>query len=225
MKEHSSRVSASMVSVAVIALLLFLGPAQALVLNLNSFSNPTVNHGTKVSTTASIDIESFEILNENMTLILMLTGPKNASCIFDLNGTELFGCNNLEIDRLAVNADFGYGYGYGYGFTNGSLAYNLTINTSGFDPGNYTIKITLPDLSESSDSIPLEILQVEEKKVTICHIPPGNPANAHTITVGKSAVPAHLSHGDYLGECSQPPSTNTNTNSANNNQGNGKAKK
>jgi hypothetical protein len=39
-------------------------------------------------------------------------------------------------------------------------------------------------------------------KVTICHIPPGNPANAHTITVGIAAVPAHLAlHGDSLGRC------------------------
>jgi hypothetical protein len=38
-------------------------------------------------------------------------------------------------------------------------------------------------------------------KVTICHIPPGNPSNMHTIEVGASAVPAHLAHGDSLGEC------------------------
>lgn len=39
-------------------------------------------------------------------------------------------------------------------------------------------------------------------KVTICHIPPGNPGNAHTITVGASAVPAHqANHGDALGAC------------------------
>ena len=40
-----------------------------------------------------------------------------------------------------------------------------------------------------------------EEKVVICHIPPGNPNNAHTITVGASAVAAHLAHGDTLGPC------------------------
>jgi hypothetical protein len=46
-------------------------------------------------------------------------------------------------------------------------------------------------------------------KVTICHIPPGNPANAHSITVGSPAVRAHLAHGDYLGACADvPPSDN-----------------
>ena len=38
-------------------------------------------------------------------------------------------------------------------------------------------------------------------KVTICHLPPGNPSNAQTLSVGQSAVSAHLAHGDYLGEC------------------------
>jgi hypothetical protein len=38
-------------------------------------------------------------------------------------------------------------------------------------------------------------------KVMVCHIPPGNPGNAHTIRVGAPAVRAHLAHGDNLGEC------------------------
>jgi hypothetical protein len=42
-----------------------------------------------------------------------------------------------------------------------------------------------------------------EDKCTICHVPPGNPPNAHTITVGCSAVDAHLKNhpGDCLGPC------------------------
>lgn len=41
----------------------------------------------------------------------------------------------------------------------------------------------------------------DDGKVTVCHIPPGNPANAHTIRVGQPAVRAHLKHGDRLGAC------------------------
>jgi len=49
-------------------------------------------------------------------------------------------------------------------------------------------------------------VQSGQEKVTICHIPPGNPANAHTIVVGAPAVPAHLElHGDTLGECEAAP--------------------
>lgn len=46
------------------------------------------------------------------------------------------------------------------------------------------------------------------EKVTICHIPPGNPDNAHTITVGAPAVPAHIAeHGDTIGPCPEPTPT------------------
>jgi hypothetical protein len=40
-------------------------------------------------------------------------------------------------------------------------------------------------------------------KVTICHVPPGNPANAHTITVSRQGADAHLRQhsGDYEGAC------------------------
>jgi hypothetical protein len=38
-------------------------------------------------------------------------------------------------------------------------------------------------------------------KIEICHIPPGNPGNAHTITVSMSAWAAHEAHGDYQGAC------------------------
>jgi hypothetical protein len=47
------------------------------------------------------------------------------------------------------------------------------------------------------------------KKVLICHIPPGNPANAHDICVSENAVATHQAqHGDTIGACAaQPPPT------------------
>ncbi len=50
--------------------------------------------------------------------------------------------------------------------------------------------------------------QGKNEKVTICHIPPGNPANAHTITVSVNALDAHLAHGDTQGPC---PATSVDT--------------
>lgn len=43
-------------------------------------------------------------------------------------------------------------------------------------------------------------------KVTICHIPPGNPANAHSIEISVNAVSAHINpnnnnHNDFIGDC------------------------
>lgn len=38
-------------------------------------------------------------------------------------------------------------------------------------------------------------------KIAVCHVPPGNPENAHTISIAEAAVQPHLEHGDDLGVC------------------------
>jgi uncharacterized membrane protein YgcG len=59
-------------------------------------------------------------------------------------------------------------------------------------PGSCTANAPDPRACDPADT----------KKTTICHLPPGNPANAHTICVGNAAVPAHLEHhGDFVGTC------------------------
>lgn len=35
-------------------------------------------------------------------------------------------------------------------------------------------------------------------KITICHVPPGNPDNCQEITVSLNALEAHLDHGDDM---------------------------
>ena len=38
----------------------------------------------------------------------------------------------------------------------------------------------------------------------VCHVSPGNPANAHEMEVPSSTVAVHLAHGDQLGPCIAP---------------------
>ncbi len=49
-------------------------------------------------------------------------------------------------------------------------------------------------------------------KVYVCHVPPGNHNNAHTISVSVNAVSAHvpLHGGDHLGRCDQQCGSNKN---------------
>ncbi len=64
---------------------------------------------------------------------------------------------------------------------------------------------TVPD---STDVLAFEIIlqnpttgTAADGPMTICHIPPGKPSNAHTITISSSAWPAHQAHGDTEGAC------------------------
>jgi hypothetical protein len=41
----------------------------------------------------------------------------------------------------------------------------------------------------------------QEAKVEVCHIPPGNPENIHTISINEDALDTHLEHGDHVGAC------------------------
>jgi len=61
------------------------------------------------------------------------------------------------------------------------------------------------DACQAGQPSPQACDPADTKKTTVCHIPPGNPANAHTICVGNPAVKAHLAHGDSLGVCVCPP--------------------
>lgn len=69
----------------------------------------------------------------------------------------------------------------------------------------YTITITDANGCTATDAVIVCAIDVRcgknLDKVEICHIPPGNPGNSHTLCVGLSAVAAHLAHGDMLAAC------------------------
>ena len=58
-------------------------------------------------------------------------------------------------------------------------------------------------IHRSSSDLEKYRTEYEDKKIDICHIPPGNPDAAHTIRISVNALKAHLAHGDYLDECKE----------------------
>jgi len=69
------------------------------------------------------------------------------------------------------------------------------------------VEVVLSNSSLVATEIEVEDDDEEENdnKIEICHIPKGNPSNAHTISVGMPAGKAHLSHGDLEGACEYDP--------------------
>ncbi|MFB5614743.1 MAG: hypothetical protein ACE5RI_06520 [Candidatus Nitrosomaritimum yanchengensis] len=63
-----------------------------------------------------------------------------------------------------------------------------------------------------------DVLVTSSSTTTICHIPPGNPGNNHTITIGESALSAHLGHGDLLNACDYESESNSNEETINANE-------
>jgi len=74
----------------------------------------------------------------------------------------------------------------------GSVAFLMLVGCAADDVGS--------DQSAAFTGTAAEC-QASGKKTLVCHIPPGNPENAHNICIGNPAVPAHLAHGDHVGSC------------------------
>lgn len=74
----------------------------------------------------------------------------------------------------------------------------------------YMLEVTDQNGCVSTDYVSVCVIDVicyagnsGNQKVEMCQVPPGNPANAHTICVDESAVPAHLAIGCTLGSCDE----------------------
>jgi len=104
----------------------------------------------------------------------------------------------IEIAKSALSAHLAHGDHVG-ACTNVDMQSATPTTTTPTSPATTTPPVVVP---------PVVTPPVEEK-VTICHKPPGNPENAHTLEISKSALSAHLAHGDHVGEC-----TNSDTQSA-----------
>ena len=88
------------------------------------------------------------------------------------------------------------------GFTlNVQVFHDEDFDTAPDDP--FRIQILDLEAGDPESGFQDVVASAEEaaETVTLCHVPPGNPDAAHTVTVGAPAVGAHLAHGDVEGAC------------------------
>ena len=108
---------------------------------------------------------------------------------------------------------------YDYSWSTGDNSSSTTVcpQTS----SSYTLTVTDSKGCTSSDDVNVCSVDVicysgnsGNQKVEMCQIPPGNPANAHTICISPNAVPAHLAIGCTLGACGEVDATCNSFNTA-----------
>jgi len=149
----------------------------------------------------------------NQTVLEFATVTLDGTSSTDVDGTivsylwtQLSGIQVVILSPTNVNATF---IAPEVNSSGDFLEFSLAVidNSSGTDTA--AVKITVNKIDAGSggdvpaDDGPENNDNDGKNKVTICHIPPGNPDNAHTITVGEPAVLTHMTkHGDTIGPCS-----------------------
>jgi hypothetical protein len=148
--------------------------------------------GTVVSTTATDDSGEFSVEVEAGTYTVNVLMGDESVLSFTLDvpeGGSLFAEGKVDV------------------LPNGKLKLDLQIfrDNDGDGEPDDTFRIRIMGRLEgepASGDVDVVASQDDiEDHVTLCHIPPGNPDNSHTIVVGAPAVQAHLNHGDFEGEC------------------------
>lgn len=150
-KGKSSKIIAGMITVAVLALLIFAGPANAFLVSLTGFAVSNPEKGDTISTTASVQINSNERMIMPNPLGVFIDGT--AVCVFSVNAQagDCDGSNGIKVELISSTSSFGYGYGYAYGYGynygynngygTGTFTYNITLNTSNFTIGDHKIQL------------------------------------------------------------------------------------
>lgn len=180
----NAKIIASVVSFAVLGVLLLLGPVQAFAVNFNILHDE-VNHGDPVYLYGSITIDENDqnLPVKNVTLVLGDEDVDNLyggsmECTFDLEGNNLTDCVGIESSYVYVGADEGYGYGYGYnsfgygydfgygyGYNQGKIQYKIILNSSYYSPGTYSALVRAAIGDKLFESPAKNFIIFEDEKV------------------------------------------------------------
>ncbi|WP_148415029.1 PGF-pre-PGF domain-containing protein [Haloferax sp. KTX1] len=178
LQNHTRLLSVLLAAVVVVSVLSVASPASAITGTLDG-DKSSVQSGNQVTLTVDIDLESGDSTPIKNHLI-ELEGPdgKQQSVRIDasggveskqpswLNSVTLvsnnagygYGSNTVGYGS-GYSKDFGYGYGYGYGSADSELTYELVIDTSNFDNGQWTVRFD----TEATDG---EFLPFDDSQTT-----------------------------------------------------------
>jgi len=140
-----------------------------------------------------------------------LTEPD--ALVVDAGEDEIVFYGYAPMSCAALNGSVTGGcQGYSYHWSNGDNTASSTVCPS--VSTDYTLSVTDANGCIAEDVVTVCAVDVicyagnsGNQKVEMCQIPPGNPANAHTICVSPNAVPAHLAIGCTLGACGEIDAT------------------
>jgi len=157
-----SLLPSTIITLAIVAMLLISGPAQAVTVLISGMQN-SYTKGEDIDFQLIIELNEQDKYVPLTNISLDLIGNVTRKAVFALDGTQISGTCNIKMKPISVpNADdfghgygydsgygynFGYGYGYGYGYGGGggkiNLIYNVTIETTCLPPGHYSVVATI----------------------------------------------------------------------------------
>ena len=156
-KLANPKIIAGILTIAILSLIIFAGPAKAFILGLTIDGDSEVEQGKKIIFNATLEIQSVDKYLPVKELRLVIDGPETRICRFDITGKKIgneSGCHGINIKKIPLpqiekgygysygyDNSYGYGYGYdfgyGYGYSEQTLSYEITIHTQHFLSGNY----------------------------------------------------------------------------------------
>lgn len=129
--------------------------------------------------------------------------------LFTRNGSELIDFSGIVVDPGTIDT---YEWDLDDDGVFETTGANPDFDATGLLPGNYPVQMrvtTTTGINAIVSSIIYvtcsadNIIPCGNNKVIVCHVPPGNPANAHEICVSEQSANNHMSNHDldYLGYC------------------------
>ena len=139
------------ISVAIVTIIMILGPAKAVTLGLMGLSDPTPTEGSSVTFTTYVDINT----NERIPVENLILTIGTESCTFHPNGSEISGDLCADV-TIAPNETGNYGYGYNWGYdseagSNHTFGYGYGYgNIGSSDKLSYTVEWTTPGVNSDT---------------------------------------------------------------------------